>query len=79
MDIIREIETGVQTTGCAYIIIEDRKTAIYHAIDVARAGDTVFIAGKGHENYQEFNGYTIHFSDYETADAALNEKTGGSV
>ena len=70
-DIINEIERGIKQTSCGYDCIEDRREAIYRGIRMAAAGDTVFIAGKGHENYQEFNGYTIHFSDAETADEAL--------
>ena len=43
--------------------IEDRRRAISIALDAARAGDTVLIAGKGHESYQEFADTIIPFDD----------------
>jgi len=45
--------------------IEDRKEAIFKALDIARKGDFVLIAGKGHEEYQEIKGQRIPFSDRE--------------
>ncbi len=43
----------------------DRKKAILEALEMAESGDIVLIAGKGHEDYQEFKDYRIHFSDQE--------------
>ena len=45
----------------------DRRRAIALALDAARAGDCVLIAGKGHETYQEFADITLPFDDKETA------------
>ncbi|MCK4321877.1 UDP-N-acetylmuramoyl-L-alanyl-D-glutamate--2,6-diaminopimelate ligase [candidate division WOR-3 bacterium] len=45
--------------------IEDRKEAIFKALDIACKGDFVLIAGKGHEEYQEIKGQRIPFSDRE--------------
>jgi UDP-N-acetylmuramoyl-L-alanyl-D-glutamate--2,6-diaminopimelate ligase len=48
--IVGEIEAGMH--GKAHERIVDRRQAIAHALGVARAGDTVLLAGKGHETYQ---------------------------
>jgi len=54
----------------------DRRAAIERAIESAAAGDVVVIAGKGHEQGQEFADRTIPFDDREVARAALrNLKT----
>ncbi|MCR5224801.1 MAG: UDP-N-acetylmuramoyl-L-alanyl-D-glutamate--2,6-diaminopimelate ligase [Alphaproteobacteria bacterium] len=45
--------------------IEGRENAIKSAIDNLQEGDTLLIAGKGHEDYQLINGEKIHFSDKE--------------
>jgi len=55
-----------------YQVIEDRAHAITRAISVARAIDTVLIAGKGHEDYQEINGIKHPFSDSEVVRRALS-------
>ncbi len=52
-------------------IIEDRAAAITQAIHSARAADTVLVAGKGHEDYQEINGIKYSFSDILIAQQAL--------
>ena len=44
-------------------IIEDRKTAISTAVSLAKQGDIILIAGKGHENYQEIKGVKYPFDD----------------
>lgn len=49
----------------------DRSEAIHWAVQKAAANDTVLIAGKGHENYQEINGVRQQFSDREQAVSAL--------
>ena len=45
----------------------DRRAAIEKAFSMAKAGDVVVIAGKGHEDYQILKDKTIHFSDREIA------------
>ena len=45
----------------------DRRAAIRAAVREAGEGDTVVIAGKGHEDYQELAGGTVHFDDREVA------------
>lgn len=61
--IINDIEVGMIKTSCSYEKIEDRKQAIFKALSMAKAFDTVIIAGKGHENYQILKDETICFSD----------------
>ncbi|MDD3519836.1 MAG: UDP-N-acetylmuramoyl-L-alanyl-D-glutamate--2,6-diaminopimelate ligase [Actinomycetota bacterium] len=64
--IIAMIEEGVRDTGnINYLKLPDREKAIINALKMAKKNDIVVIAGKGHEDYQEFSGYRIHFSDQE--------------
>ena len=49
-----------------------KSAAIQSAIRHARQGDTVLIAGKGHEDYQEINGIKHPFSDVSVAQQALH-------
>lgn len=66
---------GVPGTGRAnYAIESNRAHAIADAVDMARTGDVVLIAGKGHETYQEIKGERHHFDDVEEAHAALARK-----
>ncbi len=51
----------------------DRQTAIAMAIAEMNPGDALLIAGKGHEDYQQINGETIHFSDREAVIRAMEE------
>jgi len=62
--IIAEIEKGFRSTH--YEKIVDRTQAINRAIELARPHDIVLIAGKGHENYQEFADHTIPFGRYSS-------------
>lgn len=65
--IILQIEDGLRPTGGAYEVEPDRRAAIERAVAMARPGDTVLIAGKGHEDYQIFADRTVHFDDREVA------------
>lgn len=67
--ILADMEAGVKDQD--YTVMEDRKEAIFHAISMARPGDAVVIAGKGHETYQIIGHNTIHFDDREVAREAL--------
>jgi UDP-N-acetylmuramoyl-L-alanyl-D-glutamate--2,6-diaminopimelate ligase len=55
----------------------DRREAIRAAAAAARAGDTLLIAGKGHEDYQILGTQKIHFDDREEAAAAFLAAAGG--
>lgn len=72
--ILADIEVGLKTTGRHYEMIVDRRAAIRRAIDEARAGDLVLIAGKGHEDYQIIGREKFHFDDREVAREALAER-----
>jgi UDP-N-acetylmuramoyl-L-alanyl-D-glutamate--2,6-diaminopimelate ligase len=63
-EILQQIEEGFwASTVRRYQVIEDRREAIERALDIARPGDTVLIAGKGHEAYQEFADTVVPFND----------------
>jgi len=67
-DIIAAIVPGISGQ---HQVIEDRAQAIALAINSAHAIDTVLIAGKGHEDYQEIQGVKYPFSDIELAQRSL--------
>lgn len=72
-DIIRDIEVGMAKTSGRYLVIPDRRQAIYHAIHHAEEGDMIAIIGKGHEDYQEIAGIRHHFLDREVVEEAVKE------
>ena len=69
--IINEIMAGINSAGIppekSVSQIVDRKEAIISALSMAEEGDTVLIAGKGHETGQYFSDHTIPFDDREVA------------
>jgi UDP-N-acetylmuramoyl-L-alanyl-D-glutamate--2,6-diaminopimelate ligase len=70
--IIAEVEKGFRSDH--YEKIPDRAEAIKRAIKLARTRDIVLIAGKGHENYQEFADHTVPFDDIQVARRALEDQ-----
>lgn len=74
LEIMAEVRPGLHH---ARQVLEnpDRRAAIAMALDEARSGDVVVIAGKGHETYQEVNGVRHAFHDVAVAEALL----GGGV
>lgn len=71
LEIISQIEAGIKETNCPYLVVSDRREAIHTAIQKAKAGDVVLIAGKGHETYQIIGNDKFHFDDREIAREAL--------
>jgi UDP-N-acetylmuramoyl-L-alanyl-D-glutamate--2,6-diaminopimelate ligase len=69
--IIAEVEKGFRSDH--YEKIPDRAEAIKRAIELAQPRDIVLIAGKGHENYQEFADHTVPFDDMQVARRALED------
>lgn len=73
--IIDDITPGIeQVSGARYAIIADRREAIRHAVNLARKGDMVIIAGKGHETYQLVKGQVLDFDDRLVAAEYLKGK-----
>jgi len=65
-DIIRDIETGIPEKNYdKVLVIENRGQAIKTACRLARPGDIILVAGKGHEDYQDIKGIKSHFDDKE--------------
>jgi UDP-N-acetylmuramoyl-L-alanyl-D-glutamate--2,6-diaminopimelate ligase len=77
LKIITDIIVGLQKTSGKYLIEPDREKAIGVAMDEARAGDIVLLAGKGHENYQILADRTLEFDDRNVARQALRERGYG--
>ena len=71
--ILKDIEVGIKKTGKEYEMIVDRESAIKKAIETAKKGDVIVIAGKGHEDYQILKDRIIHFDDVEVAKKYLQE------
>ncbi|NTW76574.1 MAG: UDP-N-acetylmuramoyl-L-alanyl-D-glutamate--2,6-diaminopimelate ligase [Syntrophaceae bacterium] len=89
LEIIREIETGIDQEKIkkvdinnadiasdvhSYTVVPDREKAIEAAIGIASSGDIVFIAGKGHEDYQIIGTKKMPFDDRKIAAHALQMK-----
>ena len=66
-EIIRQIELGVSPNSQCESIT-DRRQAMERAFELARPGDLILIAGKGHETYQESGGEKIDFDDVRVAE-----------
>ncbi len=62
--IIKDILEGIPL-DFSYQVVEDRREAIYTALSRMRRGDSLVVAGKGHETYQEVKGVRRHFDDRE--------------
>ena len=73
LDIINDALVGLGRFDTPHIAEPDRAKAIRRALEEARQGDVVLIAGKGHEPYQVLKGRTIHFDDRETAREILGD------
>lgn len=87
--IIREIEPGLEQSGlprldaaaaqrgeAGYLVVPDRREAIRLAVSLARPGEAVLVAGKGHENYQIWGAERRHFDDREEVAQALADFHG---
>jgi UDP-N-acetylmuramoyl-L-alanyl-D-glutamate--2,6-diaminopimelate ligase len=65
--IVLQVRDGLESTPSEQHTELDRRAAIALALGLARTGDAVLIAGKGHEDYQILSDRTIHFDDREVA------------
>lgn len=76
--ILREVEAGVREAlqrrpSVQYHMVADRREAIGTAVRLARPGDILLIAGKGHEDYQIVGTKKMHFDDREVAREAIQQ------
>ena len=72
-DIINDMLNGISDTDKPRTLsIVDRREAIRTATLIAKPGDVILIAGKGHEDYQEIKGVKHHFDDREVVSEAFN-------
>lgn len=81
--IMEEVETGVREAlrdparrASGYKLIADRGAAIEEAIQMAKEGDLVVVAGKGHECYQIIGNKKVHFDDREEIKKTLMQRKG---
>ena len=73
-EIIRQMKAGVPQEDQGKVLsITNRREAIRTAVALAKKGDIILLAGKGHENYQEINGVKNHFDDKEVLSEAFRE------
>ncbi|HQH80814.1 MAG TPA: UDP-N-acetylmuramoyl-L-alanyl-D-glutamate--2,6-diaminopimelate ligase, partial [bacterium] len=76
--IIEDILPGLSSSASefsgenGYLIIEDRREAIAKAAAIARSGDILVVAGKGHEDYQIIGDQKRHFDDREVLEEILS-------
>jgi len=79
--IFQEIVAGLQEAGREegrdYLVVPDRRQAIAHALAMAREGDTVVLAGKGHETHVYASSSAYHCDDREVARAILRRLKEG--
>ncbi|MDX8534935.1 UDP-N-acetylmuramoyl-L-alanyl-D-glutamate--2,6-diaminopimelate ligase [Mesorhizobium sp. VK25A] len=68
------IRAAILAAAPGAIEIGDRRKAIHEAVAMLRAGDTLIVAGKGHEEGQTIGAETFHFSDHEEVRDALKER-----
>jgi UDP-N-acetylmuramoyl-L-alanyl-D-glutamate--2,6-diaminopimelate ligase len=73
-DVLRGIPEG--RTNKKVVVEPDRRLAIRRVLELARPGDMVLIAGKGHESYQEIAGERLPFDDAVEVRAALTARYG---
>ncbi|WP_448587415.1 UDP-N-acetylmuramoyl-L-alanyl-D-glutamate--2,6-diaminopimelate ligase [Thermocrinis sp.] len=74
-DIIEDILKGIKDTA-KVIVQKDRREAIKLALERAREGDVILIAGKGHEDYQEIKGVRYPFRDQDTVKEVFYVRSG---
>ena len=73
--ILDDMEAGLAAEQLSHTVrITDRRQAIRTACMMAREGDIILVAGKGHEKYQEVNGVRSHFDDVEEVEKELGKK-----
>jgi UDP-N-acetylmuramoyl-L-alanyl-D-glutamate--2,6-diaminopimelate ligase len=74
--VMQDALPGLLATGTKFVAEADRARAIRLAVEEARPGDIVLLAGKGHEKEQVLRDRTIPFDDAEVAAAAIRAAMG---
>ena len=74
--ILKAVETGMKRTTGEYVVIESRRDAIEHALRIAKENDTIVLAGKGHETYQEIMGVKKPFDEKQVVQELLQNMRG---
>ncbi len=77
--ILRAIERGILKTQGQYTVIENRREAIRYALAMAKEGDVIVLAGKGHETYQDIMGVKRPFDEKVVVRELLGEMGAGSA
>lgn len=73
VNIINDIETGMKKTNGKYKVIADRREAIGYALDHAKKGDVIILAGKGQETYQIIGKEKLDFDERVVVGNYLNK------
>src|SRR5699024_10899833 len=71
--ILSDVTNGLNASH--YEVIEHRKEAISHAVNLANEGDVLLVAGKGHDTYQEINDVRHDFDDRLIAKEAIRQRS----
>lgn len=81
LEIISDILTGINEVKktVKYKVVEDRREAIKLAVQMAKKGDTIVIAGKGHEINQIIKGKEYPFDDRKIAADFIKDKLNGKI
>ena len=73
--ILDDMEAGLSLEEKGQVVrITDRRQAIKTAVMMAKEGDIILVAGKGHEKYQDINGVKHHFDDREELYKLVNSE-----
>lgn len=73
MAILASVEEGMKRTDGEYVVIENRREAIRHALEMGREGDVIILAGKGNETYQDIMGVKHPFDEKVVVQELLDE------
>ncbi len=77
--IIADVVKGIDVSPERFTTVVDRRQAIYEALDFAETGDTILIAGKGHETYQILGDIKVDFDDAKVVrDYFLEDRNGNA-
>lgn len=72
--ILNEVQSGIGISDRKkVVVIESRRQAIKTAVMLAKEGDIILVAGKGHEKYQDVKGVKSHFDDLEELEESFKE------